>query len=305
MAVCDAIPRLAVPSPDRAALSDPRFGLLSVATVEEDMNPHAFHGVEYEAVCDPKVRLYQVHMGCPDPDQAAIKVGDRSRLPMAADPFAVYAVEQCLDGRTSQQMQDDLRTRLLRGEPHAVEAAVYHGLAGASPHLRHSSTVVLNGGAPVDVPLAVGALEHRIALAGRTGTIHAPRWMAAVMEDRRLLHRNAGVLRTQLGSAVAFGSGYTGEPPEGVADDGNTWLYVTGPVTARRSVVLEPARLDTGGFDWRTNTAYVLAERVYVVDWPCGVAAIPTTIPRLDIGFTSADLEPPAPEPAPEPDPAP
>lgn len=292
MAVCDAIPRMKVPSPDDTFTPDPRFGLLSVAKVEEDMPAHAVYGVEYESVCDPKVRLYQVQMDCPDTEQAAIKASDRSRLITTAEAFAVYAVEACLDGRTSQQMQDSLRNRLLRGEPHAVETAVYHGLAGAAPGLRHSSTVTLNGATPVDVPLAVGALEHRIALAGRSGTIHAPRWMAAVLEDRQLLHRNAGTLRTQLGSKVAFGSGYTGEPPEGVADDGNTWLYVTGPVTARRSVVMEPARLDTGGFDWRTNSAFVLAERVYVIDWPCGVAAIPTNIPRLDIGFDPTDLDP-------------
>ncbi|WP_435111312.1 hypothetical protein [Nocardiopsis synnemataformans] len=301
MAYCDAIPRLQVPSPDATAQADPRYGLLSAATLVEDMDPHAFHGVEYEAVCDPKVRLYEVHMDCPNPDQAAIKVGDRSRVTMTADPFAVYAVEQCLDARSSQQMQDDLRRRLLRGERHVMEAAVYHGLAGAAPSLRHSSTVVLNGGTAVDVPLAVGALEHRIALAGRTGTIHAPRYMAAVMDDRRLLHRQGPTLRTQLGTSVAFGSGYTGQPPAGVADDGNTWLYVTGPVTVRRSGVLEPARLDGGGFDMRTNTPFVLAERVYVVDWPCGVAAIPTTIPRLDIGFDPASLTPTPPEPEPAP----
>lgn len=299
MAVCDAIPRLQVPSPDEVTALDPRYGLLSTATLTEDMDPHALHGVQYEAVCDPKLRLYQVHMDCPNPGEAAIKQGERSQQVVEANPFAVYAVEQCPGSRTSQQMQDALRRRLLRGERHVVEAAVYHGLAGASPHLRHASAVVLNNGTPVDVPLAVGALEHRIALAGRQATIHAPRWMAAVMSGRQLLRRQGGgALRTELDTKVAFGSGYTGEPPEGVDDDGNTWLYVTGPVNVRRSVVMEPARLDTGGFDWRTNTPFVLAERVYVVDWPCGVAAIPTTIPRLDIGFDPTSL---APEPTPTP----
>lgn len=300
MAVCDAIPRLHVPSPDEVTALDPRYGLLSVASVVEDMDPHAFHGVQYEAVCDPAVSLYQVHMDCPD-TSAATKEGVRSQQIVEAGPFAVYAVEHCAGSRTSQQMQDALRRRLLRGERHAVEAAVYHGLAGASPYLRHASAVVLNGGTPVDLPLAVGALEHRIALAGRPGTIHAPRWMSALMSDRRLLRRQGGAVLTELGSKVAFGSGYTGHPPEGVEDDGNAWLYVSGPVTVRRSVVLEPARLDTGGFDWRTNSPFVLVERVYVVDWPCGVAAIPTTIPRLDIGFDPASLAP-APE-APEPTP--
>lgn len=298
MAACETTPHLLVESPDAQTPPDPRFGLLSVSRIHEQMDPHAHNGIAYETVCDPKVRLYEVDTGCPDTEPVT-KRGDRSTSVTTADPFAVYAVEQCLDGRTSQQMQTRLRRRLLRGERHVVEAAVYHGLAGASPYLRHSDTTVINGGEPLPVAAAVGALEQRLALAGRTATIHAPRWMAAVMDAEGLLHRQGPNLRTILGSPIAFGSAYTGHPPEGTEDE-QTWLYATGPVTVRRSEVIEPARLDQGGFNMRTNTPFVLAERVYVVDWPCGTAAVPTTLPRVDVGIDldSITTRPPStPEP--------
>lgn len=295
---CDPTPHLLVQSPDDQTPPDPRFGLLSVAQVVEQMEPHAHNGIMYETVCDPKVRLYEVDTDCPTPTPAE-KQGDRSTTITRADPFAVYAVEQCLDGRTSQQMQNRLRRRLLRGERHVVEAAVYHGLAGTSPFLRHESTTVINQGQPLSVAAAVGALEQRLALAGRTATIHAPRWMAAVMDAEGLLHRQGPRLRTVLGTPIVFGSAYTGDPPQGTTDE-QAWLYATGPVTVRRSEVIEPARLDQGGFNMRTNTPFVLAERVYVVDWPCETAAVATTLPRVDVGIdTDSILTPPPDTPAP------
>lgn len=297
---CQTTPHLLVPSPDAQTPPDPRFGLLSVSALIEQMPDHAHNGVMYETVCDPKVRLYEVDTGCPDPaPEPAQKQGDRSASVTKADPFAVYAVEQCLDGRTSQQMQTALRRRLLRGERHVVEAAVYHGLAGASPYLRHEDTTVINNGAPLPLAAAVGALEQRLALAGRTATIHAPRWMAAAMDAEGLLHRQGPHLRTILGTPIAFGSAYTGHPPQGTEDE-QAWLYATGPVTVRRSEVIEPARLDQGAFNIRTNTPFVLVERVYVVDWPCGTAAVPTTLPRVEVGIDldSIITQPPAtPEP--------
>lgn len=291
---CQTTPHLLVESPDAQTPPDPRFGLLSASRLVEQMEPHAHNGVMYETVCDPKVRLYEVDTGCPDTEPAT-KVGDRSTSVTKASPFAVYAVEQCLDGRTSQQMQTALRRRLLRGERHVVEAAVYHGLAGASPYLRHEDTTVINDGEPLPVAAAVGALEQRLALAGRTATIHAPRWMAAVMDAAGLLHRQGPHLRTILGTPIAFGSAYTGQPPAGVEDE-QAWLYATGPVTVRRSEVIEPARLDQGAFNIRTNTPFVLAERVYVVDWPCGTAAVPTTLPRVDVGIDLASITTPPPD---------
>lgn len=284
MPICSPVPRLNVTSAS-AATADPRYGLMAAAVIVEDMDPHAINGVEYDTICDPAVTAYPVSSCGPNADPVPTKTAKRSREIVDADAFAVYAAEACLPGgRTTTADRTQLRARITSGERHTVELAVYEGLAGARPYLRHEDTRVLLGGQALDLPAAVGALEHTLALTGHTGIIHAPRWTAAVMDELGIVHRDGPRMRTLLGNAVAFGSGYSGAAPEGVDDtDGAVWLYATPQVTIRRTPIIEPAGWEDGAFDPATNTGLLLAERVYVVDWPCQAAAVKTSAPRLDI----------------------
>lgn len=276
---CSTTPRLAV-APDTQLAPEARYGLFSAATVLEDMEPRAFNGVEYTTLFDPGLNLYPLSDCEPgQPPTNPPKDGQRSWGTATADPFAVYAAETCWPGGdTPTQARDRLRERLLRGERHTVEAAVDSGHAGATPYLRHPDTVLA---APDALPLelAVGVLEQHLAQAGTSGVIHAPRWSAPLMHALGVKPEGPR-MRTLLGTPVAFGSGYSGAPPADMDDDGHLWLYATGPLTIRRSTIIEPATWDTGAFNPRTNSPFLLAERVYVVDWPCRTWAVATTVER-------------------------
>jgi hypothetical protein len=91
-------------------------------------------------------------------------------------------------------------------------------------------------------------------------------------------------MRTLLGNSVAFGSGYSGQGPEG-NEDGQVWFYATPQVTIRRSEIVEQQTFDTA-----TNIPFDLVERVYVVDWPCAAAAARTNLDLIE------DLIPEPPE---------
>lgn len=275
---CNELPRLLVQR-DTPAPAEPRFGLFAAATIVESMDPRAGNGVEYTAVCDPGVRPYPVD-GCIDEDQddGLIKQAERSLAITRADPFAIYAAEACPPvGRgTPDQQIDALRRRLAMGERHVVETAVYSGHAGASPYLRHEDTLQIAPGQSHDVVQAIGLLEQWLAVRGRSGIIHAPRWVAPLLDHAGVVHRDGPRMRTLLGTRVAFGSGYTGQGPEGFVD-GQVWLYVTPQVTIRRSDVLERR-----SFNVATNVPFDLAERLYVVDWPCAAAAISTDLALVE-----------------------
>lgn len=287
------IPRLQVER-EPVPLEDPRFGLLSAATVNEDMDPHGYHGVQYSAVCDPDVKPYPLTQCPPEQDNPG-KEGDRSEQIVVADAFALYAAETCIPlGQNAPQARQRLRDRLLMGERHAVEAVVYNGLAGARPFLRDPEGAVLNDGAQAALPQAVGLLEQRLAALGRPGIIHAPRWMAPVMDHLGIVHRSGPRATTLLGTPIAFGSGYSGQQPIGRADGADVaWLYATPQITVWRSPIIEPGTLTDGAFDPATNSMFLLAERVYVVSWPCQVLAVATDLPLL------ADVAPITPPPGP------
>lgn len=281
---CNDIPRLLVER-DTAAPAEPRFGLFSAATIVESMDPRAGNGVEYITTCTPGVYPYPV-VDCGD--DAQHKTADRSLAITRADPFAVYAAESCPPvGRGSTNAQiEALRRRLTMGERHTVEAAVFSGYAGASPYLRHADTTQIFADQTHSLVQAVGLLEQWLATRGRTGIIHAPRWVAPVLDAAGVVHRDGPRLRTVLGNGFAFGSGYTGQGPEGV-EDGQVWLYATPQVTIRRSDIIERR-----SFSISTNTPFDLAERMYVVDWPCGAAAVPTDVALVE--GVVPDPDPPA-----------
>lgn len=277
---CTMTPRMAV-TKETQETANPRYGLLAAATVVEDMAPHAHNGIEYVVTCEPGLDLYptgpnQCEPGNPptNPD----KKPTPGRWISRADPFAVYGVEPCFVGNQDQeQARNQLRRRILRGERHLVEMAVDSGYAGASPYLRHPDTTVVTT-TPLPVADAMGVLEQKLAEVGRTGIIHTPRWTTPRLD--RHIKRDGPRIRTTLGNTVAFGSGYSGTPPEQADDDGRLWMYATPQVTVRRSALIEPATWPEGAFNPRTNTGFLLAERVYVVDWPCHTWAVPTDVER-------------------------
>lgn len=275
------IPRATVPPP--TAATPHLYGLLTVAAVQENADGRELTGVEYESVCSPRV----------DPYPAACRPGDET--PRTKDPhpttavtngtpFAVYAADSCLLGRDERTARQQLRDRLRLGEETAVESAIETGDVANFPNLVSAEVI---GTAAVDLLDAFGLLEQALsARFGTSGVIHAPMWLAPRAHHMTLWRPAGQRAQTVLGSSVAFGAGYTGQPPaayvadEDVEDDGELWLYATGPVTVRRSQLIEPGGWTEGGFDRRQNLGFLLTERIYVVDWPCAAVAVRVDMQR-------------------------
>src|SRR5690625_598932 len=277
---CTMNPRMAV-TKDKQETANPRYGLLSAATVVEAMEPHAHNGIEYVVTCDSGLGLYPTGPGqceAGEPPNNPTKTATPGRWISRADPFAIYGAEPCVLGNQDEtEARNQLRRRILRGERHLVEMAVDSGYAGASPYLRHEDTA-LAADDPLPLRDALGVLEQKLAEVGRSGIIHAPRWAAHHLD--RHITRDGPRLRTTLGTSVVLGSGYSGKPPENLDDDGRLWLYATPQVTVRRSEILEPANWSEGAFNPRTTSGFLRAERVYVIDWPCHTWAIPVDMER-------------------------
>src|SRR5690625_6834431 len=125
------------------------------------MVPRAGNGVTYPTVCSPGVHTYPA-VGCDD--ESPMKFSERSLAITSADAFAVYAAEECPPtGRgNATRRAEALRRRPLMGERHAVEAAVYHGYAGASRYVRQPDTHQVGSG---ELPgySALRVLGHSLA----------------------------------------------------------------------------------------------------------------------------------------------
>lgn len=262
-----------------------KYGLFSAATVLENVAGPALSGVEYEAVCSTQVDPYPAPCEPTVPDDTShSKVAGLTTVLVEATPFGLYSADACILGRDEQSVRTALRRRFGAGEQAAVERLVATGALGNSPNLGREATV-LDG--TLDLADAIGELEQWLSTThGGTGVFHAPRTLAPRAAAAMQVQTSGPRAETLLGSAWAFGAGYSGAGPDGQDDDGAVWLYATPPVTVRRSAVLEPASLHTGAFDIPTNSGFLLVERTYVVDWPCTAAAMKTTLTRP--GYSSS-----------------
>ncbi len=279
------VPRALVAAPP--APEPVPFGLFSAATIAEDLDPHELNGVDYEAVCSAVVREWPpagaVAAGGAPTSGYETKIPDSTIAVTAADPVVVYAAEQPAPDHVQHGLTS-LRQRFRAGEQSTVERLLHTGMLGNRPALAPDA-LVLNDGRPLPVPHAIGLLEHWMAsISGGVGVIHAPRWTAQVIATGGLIGSAGPRATTKLGTTLALGTGYPGTAPVTVAppegdDATNVWLYISRPVTLRRSTLVER---DT--FDPATNTGFRLVERLYVADLPCHqVAAVRTDLPLLTL----------------------
>ena len=184
----------------------------------------------------------------------------------SSDPFMVIAGVAC-GSLGTLGVDDETRARasLAAAEPRLVERTFERG--GIVPALVSASTVTLNGGTAVRVNRAVGLLEAYLrSNYGGTGVLHAAPILGEYIEPTR----DGNVLRSRLGTPIAFGSGYAGvNPTTGAAAPANqVWMYATGAVVIRKSAVQLPA---TGPetLDRATNQTLMIAERAIMVAVDC------------------------------------
>lgn len=217
-----------------------------------------------------------------DPDESPAKSGGQQATNVAASPFAVYAAETCWMGLSNREVSERARYRLSLIEQTAVERAFWTGEYGNTPALATSSPVILPDpgvGAPIPVDLTTGMslLEAWIGAHGTRGFLHASRRVGAVASELHYVERVGDRLETLLGNVWVFGSGYPTSGPTGQSapSPNQAWLFATRQPTVRRTEVIVPGEVANGtAFNFRTNEGFVVAERVYVADFPCSSAAV-------------------------------
>jgi hypothetical protein len=140
-----------------------------------------------------------------------------------------------------------------------------------NPHLAQTlGTTILNSGTAVGPLQALARLEQAIADAGGNGVIHVRPAIFSLWSAWDVLEADLtrGVAKTQLGTIVVPGVGYTGSKPDGTAPTNTIdTAYATGPVEVRRSDVEILPESMSQATDRARNFTTFRAERYVLITW--------------------------------------
>lgn len=191
-----------------------------------------------------------------------------------AAPVTIYAGTQCNPvGRSYQEAVDTSREALRMGEQRALEQWL---MSEVLCPLATANDLTPAAGA-LNIAQGVAVLEGWLGENyGGTGVLHVPAGAAALLGCCNLVHLERRSARTLLGNCVIMGSGYginVGPPDCLPAEAGEAWLYVTGPIRVRREGVYNVPDEDSQSVRITTNDRLVLAERTFVVELACCMAA--------------------------------
>jgi hypothetical protein len=260
-----------------AGLEVSPFGILGPATtVFNENSDYWTSGLTY-AVNDAGVVVENsIIFGGPSD---SVEVVDNSNNPenfKTYFPFDVKAsIQVSTFGNTPASVQENAENALAIVEQKAIEAEFWNGdLAKllTSDHdnryLASTATIDLTPtpGTAVKPRYGQAVLEGALgdAPVGAEGVIHAPRSVASVLK----IEKDGGALRTNLGTKVVAGAGYSRRGPDGtIASAGKYWMYATGPVTVRRGPLhIIPEKINQA-VDVRVNTIKYFVDRPVAVTW--------------------------------------
>lgn len=253
----------------------PSYGLLSVAQLVEESDPHWLVGVHvYGYPADVPFTWDPCSAGSMRPKPE----GEPSPTPLFG-PFVVGLPIKCTSsGIDPDTFQNRALLAFQAKEGYGVEVEFAQGLqVPLNPHLtdgNHTLTEV--GATAVSAAVGLAALEQAIGETAAGGVIHATPAVASMWESNGALEVRGNRLVTKSGGTpVSRGGGYIGADPAGLsaAGVGRSWCYATGPVQYRRSeVILNPPTL-AEALDRDVNDVIYRAERGYVVDWDTALQA--------------------------------
>lgn len=242
-----------------------KYGLFSVAKPFPELDDHwRSCGVQFQSESCPESQLWI--QGCPESGSKSLGP-DQSLLDF--DPFTIYTSWNCgVLGKTPQEHMASAQRALLCIEETAVEEVFYSGTTADTPSLVGSGAIPINTTAtPYSLASGIGALEGAMgAVQCGEPTIHAPRELGALAARFHQTFGSGGMLRTALGSPIAFGTGYGNTSPVGVAPPaGIAWLYATGPVyLAKSEIWMNPPTFEdalnrtNNELIWEANRTFVL-----------------------------------------------
>lgn len=190
-----------------------------------------------------------------------------------SNPYWLLTTYQCgTVGTTADDVRRRVRKRYDAGVQWAVEQQIWTG-GGITGVPNLSATAPAN----IVVPAAPGAGAAISALEqafhdqhGYTGIIHVNTTAQAAVQYAGLVgsQGGAGTLRTPLGNAWSFGSGYGVSGPAGEAPDpGFVWAFITPQVYLWETAVNHPDPVQT--LDRLNNQWMAVAESVWAHAWVC------------------------------------
>ena len=258
-----------------------RFGLYSVATLNEPASSRWQLGIEWEPFRTAAART-AAHECLDDYSPGYPLVIDDGVGLVEVTPVVVYGSYGCqAASRPVAEAQDRARTHLTTGEERGVELAVWNGATGARPTFNAATDLTPAGGAvtPSD---GLGILEEAIGrLASGLGVIHAPRLLAPHLSRDGIVSRQGQRLETMLGNYVALGAGYpVGEGPAAQVD-GEVWMVATGiPQVWRGEMMVTPEEdLQVRRDD---NEIEIIAQRTVAVGWSGPTVAVLVDAPEVE-----------------------
>jgi hypothetical protein len=269
----------------------PRYGLLVAATVTPLSTDRWQQGVTWNPEqCGVSGR---VSVGCEgDTDEI---VAERNGGIVEADPFAVWAADECSPfgfgardwtGRVLRQLEAtqsyQIANELWTGELH-IDDSLSGGWLTDHTTLNYSFQAD-------NVIDALGCLEQGLAVCGqgRRGMIHVTPQALVHLSAATAVETVGSTILTPLGNVVVADAGYDGSGPGGVPADSTTqWMYATSMI----DVVLEPnpmlipgeieqAQALAQALDRSDNTITVRAFRMAMYRWDrCCHIAVEVDLP--------------------------
>lgn len=278
----DSIPRLLVAGP---TITPVPYGLLSVAQLVDDTDPHWRSGVEYDvAPCDAAA-VTEGNCGAVGDEKTATTTG---RTTGCADAFTVYARVDCSTVGSYDGSVAAVSQALQNGEGRAAERRFWTADLASDAATGCGDAADVISSSATDLVEAIGLLEGQLGICyGGLGVIHVPRWALAKLAAESQLTSAGGRLKTIGGTLIAAGAGYSNTSPSGdTPAAGTSWLYATGGITARRSPVQVTSSAQQS-VNRSNNSQVLIAERTYAIGWDCchlaTLATIGTVTPSLVI----------------------
>lgn len=261
---------------DGPAPQQPKYGLLSVATIIPSEDERWGNGVEVWPFPPDAV---QGHDPCGAGGSSLNKAtgGAVSKPKFAA--FTAYLAATC--NARGIATNDDFRARAVAAfaavEGAAVEEQLVSGrfVASPNPYLTDINLTAPGGGvlslASTSPTNALALLENAIGRTQRAGVIHCDPATSVAWDDRHLLAEpGSGPVRyTKRGTPVAIGDGYIGARPIGhtAVSACQGWVFATGPVVVRRSNDVTIYGDIAANLDRVNNVITFRAERDVIVYW--------------------------------------
>lgn len=186
---------------------------------------------------------------------------------MGSTPEEIYAnAETVINTVTQKAIEIELWRGVIARSLTATDAVTGNRFLGSAAGTDFTDVTPSGSAGGVKPRYAQALLEQALgdATIGSKGVLHTPRLLASILKVKD----SNGVLKTNLGTPVVAGAGYSLTGPDGQpAAAGKAWMFATGPLTVRLGPVsVIPGELSQA-VDTRVNTITYYIDRAAAVTW--------------------------------------